>query len=282
MTRTYTDQSNTSVFTSTQAHTHASQHTNPRSNPRANQRSREAGDSIPFPYEVPENGSTLSRTELKRPSSAHAVLHHRAHNIPPPPSHSPPTLTHGNEEVFPQVAMAGHHFGHGRGIPQRSFSTTTADGLMAGDSSRGKPMLSDSNLPTLDSAFERGQEQMVYIRPPLDSSLEHSINGGTCPTDEGVGFEVKSSPIMMYAPGQTNGSITTASSEPLSSFSETTDPYSMPAGPIPRHAGHHPRPPHQHQSDRSAGRQGRSESEFSETSTEMSNSGSIREVSPGG
>ena len=140
-------------------------------------------------------------------------------------------------------------------------------------------MLSDSNLPTLDSAFERSQEQVVYIRPPLDSSMEHSINGGMCPTDEGVGFEVKSP---MYAPGQTNGSITTASSEPLSSFSEITDPYSFQAGPIPRHPGHNPRPPHQHQSERSAGRQGRSESEFSETSTEMSNSGSIREVSPGG
>ena len=73
-------------------------------------------------------------------------------------------------------------------------SIPTADGLMAGNSSRGKPMLSDSNLPTLDSAFERGQEQMVYIRPPLDSSLEHSINGGTCPADEGVEFEVKISP----------------------------------------------------------------------------------------
>ena len=67
----------TSVFTSTQAHTHTSQHTstNPRSNPHANQYSWEAGDSIPSPYKVLENGRTLSRTELKRPSSAHVHPH---------------------------------------------------------------------------------------------------------------------------------------------------------------------------------------------------------------
>ena len=48
--------------------------------------------------------------------------------------------------------------------------------------------LSDKNLPTLDSGLERSQEQIVCICPSLDSSLEHSINGRMCPTDEGVGL----------------------------------------------------------------------------------------------
>ena len=28
--------------------------------------------------------------------------------------------------------------------------------------------------------------EVVHIRPPLDSSMEHSITGGVCPADEGM------------------------------------------------------------------------------------------------
>ena len=75
---------------------------------------------------------------------------------------------------------------------------------------------------------------MVYIRPPLDSSVENSMNNGMYPMEE-VGFEVKSPHHVAHMPEEING----------------------------------------------LRRQGTSELVFSETSTEMSNSDSIREVSPG-
>ena len=75
---------------------------------------------------------------------------------------------------------------------------------------------------------------IVYIRPPLDSSVENSMNNEMYPMEK-VGFEVKS-----------------------------------------HHATHMPE-----EMDGSR-RRGRSESVFSETSTEMSNSDSITDVSPGG
>ena len=116
-------------------------------------------------------------------------------------------------------------------MQQRSYSTTAADNFAAREGSRGKSLHSDSRLPRLDAASE---ERMVYIRPPLDSSVENSMNNGMYPME--VGFEVKS----------------------------------------PQHAAHMP------EDMNGSRRRGRSESVFSETSTEMSNSDSIRDGSPGG
>ena len=116
-------------------------------------------------------------------------------------------------------------------MQQRSYSTTAADNFAAREGSRGKSLHSDSRLPRLDAASE---ERMVYIRPPLDSSAENSMNNGMYPME--VGFEVKS----------------------------------------PQHAAHMP------EDMNGSRRRGRSESVFSETSTEMSNSDSIRDGSPGG
>ena len=117
-------------------------------------------------------------------------------------------------------------------MQQRSYSTTAADNFAAREGSRGKSLHSDSRLPRLDAASE---ERMVYIRPPLDSSMENSMNNGMYPMEE-VGFEVKPPHHVAHMPEEMNGSR----------------------------------------------RRGRSESVFSETSTEMSNSDSIRDVSPGG
>ena len=117
-------------------------------------------------------------------------------------------------------------------MQQRSYSTTAADNFAAREGSRGRSQHSDSRLPRLDAASE---ERMVYIRPPLDSSMENSMNNGMYPMEE-VGFEVKSPHHAAHMPEEMNGSR----------------------------------------------RQGRSESVFSETSTEMSNSDSVRDVSPGG
>ena len=82
---------------------------------------------------------------------------------------------------------AGHNVGHRRGMQQRSYSTTAADNFAAREGSRGRSQHSDSRLPRLDAASE---ERIVYIRPPLDSSVENSMNNGMYPMEE-VGFEVK-------------------------------------------------------------------------------------------
>ena len=133
-----------------------------------------------------------------------------------------------------------------------------------------KQIRSLGQLPILESSLETSAEnKMVYIAPPHDSSAENSIanySEGRVSDYRGTG--------PMYA-GQVNGSV--VSSEQYSSFSEMSDPLPPP---MPRQPANYPIPPpnYRHHGYRGPDSR-RRESEFSETSTELSMSsasGSIR------
>ena len=255
------------------AHTHAKPH--PTSRGRA--KTIDGGVSSASPYEVPEhNGSTLSRgIEPTRPSTAHAFAHPRTH-FPPPPSHAPPQLIHSSVEVFSRANEVGigpmQNTIPRAGMPPRSFSSTATNPLAGRDNLRQNR--SAGQLVELDTNFE----EKVYIRPPLDSSMENSINSAGSSTYR-HGFlspDKGPPPTSTYMGGDHyRGSIITTTSE-FSSFSEATDPNSVPVS-IPRFPNH--LPPHP-LSDRTRNlKASRRESDYSETSTETTasmTSGSAR------
>lgn len=277
MQRTFTDQSTGSVFTNQQVPVQP----NPRN------RSKAIGGSIPSPYEVPaENGSTLSRSEVaQRPNTAHGIARSQ---IPPPPCHSPPHLTTSSLELLARIEVSPNRRGVGgaplqqrvvtdpRGMQHRSHSTSAADRMATMTEGGGmNQMRSAGHLPILETSEE---EKMVYIAPPQDSSAENSVANFS----DGRASDYRATAPMYL--GQANGSI--VSSEQYSSFSEMSD--SLPPS-MPRLPAHYPPPPPPPASDprfhgyRGHGAGRKRESEFSETSTEMSMSsasGSLRGQSP--
>ena len=284
MHRSLTNQSAASVFTTIGGQFQ------PQPQPVQRQRAKTVGGGIPSPYEVPEhNGSTLSRNEAtSRPGSAHSSAHHRAgpHRVPtfpPPPAHSPPPLTHSSMELRARMDSGQKVLVSPPGqntLPRTLHSPHGGSGVK--NQSGMKHMRSDGHFPIFESEEKNDQEKMVYIRPPLDSSMEASIHSGSSYGPRDVnGVDVTRRPSLDRAhypyQGTMNGSVT--DSEAFSSFSEMTDPRSVPSR-LPQAPPHNPTHPIVTDRERSMRSQGR-ESLFSETSIELSISSSEREVSPG-
>ena len=284
MHRSLTNQSAASVFTPGVVSGQFQQQ------PVQRQRARTVGGSIPSPYEVPEhNGSTLSRSDAaSRPSSAHSSAHHKAgpHRVPtfpPPPAHSPPPLTHSSMELRARMDSGQKVLVSppGQNTLPRTLHSPHSGGVM--NHSGMKPMRSDGHFPIFESEEKNDQEKMVYIRPPLDSSMEASIHSGSSYGPRDVnGTSVNRRPSLDRAhypyQGAMNGSVT--DSEAFSSFSEMTDTRSVPSR-LPQAPPHHPSHSVVADRERSMRSQGR-ESMFSETSIELSISSSERDMSPGG
>lgn len=276
--------------------------------PRTRNRAQTVG-GIPSPYEVPEqNGNTLPRTG-DRPSTAHTTHHGNifqvgAGAIPPPPAHSPPPLTHSSMEIRARMgedqvfSPPGQHTLPRSLGSSRSYSTTShSSGGVPGGGGHMRHMKSDGHLPHLPileglPTLETHEEKMVYIQPPLDSSVEASIHSassyGAGRAEVSTGGETRVSPPHhqhQHQPfqvpqhthsmrGPNNPAMATYVPD-SESFSEmTSDAGSMQSG-VPR--GRHAPPYNRERSNQSHGR----ESVFSETSTELSmSSNSEKELSP--
>lgn len=269
MQRSHTNPSMTgSVFTTSAQVHHPTTTSPPSGNANPRRRTRTTGGSIPSPYEIPENGHTLPRVDNegmpRRPNTAHGVEHSRVQMIPPPPSHSPPPLTHSSL-LFAQMNELGMGSMQNT-IPrmqQRSHSTSGEPGRGDLDRQRLKQIRSAGNLQILD---ETGEEEKVYIRP-LDSSTENSTHSGA--RYQG-GHELMGAALNYPQNGAMYGGSIVSD---YSSISEMTDPSVGPVG-MPRLPGHAP-PSNMDNGPRA----GQRESVFSETSTETSlsiNSGSVR------
>ena len=268
-----TNQSSGSVFSPTGQ---PFQHAQPR------QRAKTLGEGMPSPYEVPEhNGSTLSRGDsnsVMRPASASAAQHRavgpmpRGGNFPPPPAHSPPPLTHSSMELRAKMDS-------GEGVitsPPGQNTLPRSHQAMGGAKVGGlKHIRSEGHFPIFEPE-EKRDERMVYIQPPLDSSMETSIHSMSSYGQNGVARRPSLDTATYPYPGglATNGSV--VDSEHFTNFAERTDQNVLPHG-IPRAPPHNPAHHERDQSVRSNGR----ESLFSETSIEMSVTSSEREISPG-
>ena len=230
-------------------------------------RAKTVSGGMPSPYEVPE-GSTISRSDGSSSIRSNSAHQQRTQQIPPPPAHSPPPLTHSSMEMRAYISdknnrqpktsvpmMPGGQNTLPRAMSQqRSYSSSHAEHF----STAAKQMKSEGNLPILETS----EEKLVYIRPPLDSSVENSIHSSSSYSGGGGGGEggrgggsdrgsansnrhyhpysdqtqqqqqqmVMKNGNMAFSPGGMNGSMT--SSEHFSSYSEaTTNPGSLP--PLP-------------------------------------------------
>ena len=294
MHRTNTNQS---VFSSGGASVPPQAHNVPRTRNRA-----QTVGGIPSPYEVPEqNGNTLPRSG-DRPSTAHATHHGHVFQIgsaaiPPPPAHSPPPLTHSSMEIRARMGEDSVFSPPGQHTLPRSIGSSRSYSVTShstGSGAGGGPMRhmkSDGHLPRMP-VLETHEENVVYIQPPLDSSVEASIHSASsygAGRAEVVNGERRSPPHHQHhhhhhPQGQLPQSMRppntvtyVADSEQFSSFSEmTSEPGSIQSG-VPRMPVHHAPPYNRERSNQSRGR----ESVFSETSTELSiSSASEKELSP--
>lgn len=305
MTRTTTDPG--SVFSPVSAS--SAPPPTPQTLPQQGQRGR--SNTLPSPYEVPDtnngSGPIGILPDNSRTNSAHNSLQHRinpggATAIPPPPTHSPPPYMHSSSDVASEESQFHHHTHHRqqsdgrqntlpRALPnQRSLSTSAAQGRSVGVKTLGY-MKSDGNIHE-----PRGNEDMVYIQPPIDSDLEPSIvsassygqgsDGGSAPpTGHQRSVERGRAPPYHHAhhhthhqqprarhPGMINGAL--ASSDQFANFGGMGGdiPPSFPLSPGTNPMG---------ERDKTNVSRGR-ESLFSETSTELSvSSSSEKEYSPG-
>ena len=226
-------------------------------------RAKTVSGGMPSPYEVPE-GSTISRSDGSSSIRSNSAHQQRTQQIPPPPAHSPPPLTHSSMEMRAYISdknnrqpktsvpmMPGGQNTLPRAMSQqRSYSSSHAENF----STAAKQMKSEGNLPILETS----EEKLVYIRPPLDSSVENSIHSSSSYSGGGEGGRgggsdrgsansnrhyhpysdqtqqqqqmVMKNGNMAFSPGGMNGSMT--SSEHFSSYSEaTTNPGSLPPPP---------------------------------------------------
>lgn len=280
MHRSMTNQSSGSVFSPTGAV--FQHHQQPR------QRSKTIGEGMPSPYEVPEhNGSsTLSRGDssaVVRPASASAAQHrgvgqgHRGGNFPPPPAHSPPPLTHSSMELRARMGSREGMMASPPGqntLPRSMSSSHQASGGAKTNLGGMKQIRSEGHFPIFESRENGDENKMVYIAPPLDSSVEMSIHSASSYGQNGAPRRpsLDTAPYPYHGGLATNGSVET---EHFNNFAERTDRSVLPPG-IPRAPAHNPA---YHERDRSVRSNGR-ESLFSETSIELSVSSSDREVSP--
>ena len=269
----------------------------PHNVPRTRNRAQTVG-GIPSPYEVPEqNGNTLPRSG-DRPSTAHATHHGHVFQIgsagiPPPPAHSPPPLTHSSMEIRARMgddnvfSPPGQHTLPRSMGSSRSYSVTShSSGSGAGAGVVMRHMKSDGHLAHMP-VLETHEEKVVYIQPPLDSSVEASIHSsssyGAGRAEVSTGERRMSPPHHHhhhYPQGQSQHSIRQPNvtyAPDSESYSEmTSEPGSVMSG-IPRMPGHNVPAYNRERSNQSRGR----ESVFSETSTELSiSSASEKELSP--
>ena len=278
--------------------------------PRAN---TEGGMHMPNPYEHPVHpggASTLPRADFGMRSNGGG----EHGDIPPPPCHAPPPLTHSSLEIFARMRRSptggggknghqhqqqkqsqrggGEHQHHG--MSHRSFSTTQTAGLISPTSSSlpnsgsMRMIRSAGQLHPLEekSSQELGPEYAT-VYPPMPMEGKVATLERQPPPRRGLPHSPNQPPPHggAYVPNGSNRS--TRNSDDFSSFSEMTDTGSAQLSMGQAGHGHMPAPLHSPRHPEMAGSyhlSGQRESVFSETSNEEQSlsSGSIREASPSG